>query len=324
MDIILLQFFLGIILFFLINMIGRHSYSIGYMEISLFVKTEEAPAFNFIFRVLTPVVYLIIISTILYYLGADKFVKNIYLVNVYYISFRLFFNLVTNRGLLLNWGRQFLYWISIVVISYFVYDKIIKEKTNILPDFTTISNELWIIILIFIFQIANNIRTSQNGTIKRKDDYLKKRYYNFKKKYGQIIKDNTKNEVLESIAYAILIYEDFNRPKIARYIERLVFKVKNKPHTLGVMQVNTAKNISDLESVNLGTNKIYQAWLFSLEKHKLTQPNSYLDWSIKDEIIADYNGSSSYLSEVSVLANKIQETFYKSTSDKLLVNLNPI
>ncbi len=49
-DIVFIQFCLGIVLFFLINWIGKHSYSIGYMQISIFVKTEEAPALNFLIR----------------------------------------------------------------------------------------------------------------------------------------------------------------------------------------------------------------------------------------------------------------------------------
>lgn len=62
------------------------------MEISIFVKTEEAPALNFLIRVLAPIVYIIIVSSILYYFGLDKYVWNIYLVNIYYIIFRLLFN----------------------------------------------------------------------------------------------------------------------------------------------------------------------------------------------------------------------------------------
>jgi len=225
MDTFAIQLTLGIILFFIINWIGKHSYSIGYMEISLFVKTEEAPALNFLIRVLTPIVYLIIVSTILYYIHLDRFVINIFLVNIYYVIFRLFFNLLTNRGRLLNWYRQFLYWTAIIIISYVTYDKLIKTKTNILPDFTTVANELWIIILIFIFQVTNNIRLSKDATIKRKQRYLKSRYYHLKGLYGDIIKDITKNEILEAVTFSIMIYEDFNRPKIARFLENIKFKL---------------------------------------------------------------------------------------------------
>lgn len=56
LDVIGIQISLGILLFFIINWIGKHSYSIGYISISIFVRAEEAPAFNYIVRVLTPVV----------------------------------------------------------------------------------------------------------------------------------------------------------------------------------------------------------------------------------------------------------------------------
>jgi len=102
----IVQFSLGIVLFFLINWVGRHSFSMGYMEITLFIKDEEAPAINYLIRVLSPIVYIIIVSSILYLLNLDKYVLNIYLVNIYYISFRLFFNIITNRGPLLNWNKQ--------------------------------------------------------------------------------------------------------------------------------------------------------------------------------------------------------------------------
>lgn len=316
MDILFVQIFLGIGLFFLINWIGKHSYSIGYMEISIFVKTEEAPALNFLIRVLTPVVYIILVSTILYYFGLDKYVWNIFLVNIYYIIFRLLFNILTNRGLLLNWYRQFLYWGAIVVISYFTYDKLISVKANILPDFTTIANELWIIILIFVFQVTNNIRLSKNGTIKRKQNYLKSRHIYFKNLYGRKIKEITQNEVLEAITFAILIYEDFNRPKLARLIENIKFRLTKKPHTLGVMQVLTNKFLTDKESVILGTTKIVDAYKIYLNKSD-NENYEYNEWSVMSQIIADYNTGTSYSYEVTELAQMIKKEFYKGTNDTL-------
>lgn len=316
MDIFYIQFTFGVILFFLINWIGKHSYSIGYMGISIFVKAEEAPALNFLIRVLTPIVYLIIISSILYYFNLDKYVIDIFFVNIYYIIFRLFFNLITSRGKLLDWYRQALYWSAIIIISYFVYDKIIRIKENILPDFTTIANELWIIILIFIFQITNNIRFSQIGTIKRKDNYLKSRYKHFNKLYGELIKDITKNEALESVTYAILIYEDFNRPKIIRIVENLKHTFSNKSHTLGVMQVKSDKLINDKESVILGTNKIVNSCYKYIKENTIEKEKIY-EWNVISSIISDYNIGSEYLHEVNELSYEIRKTFYPNSKDNL-------
>lgn len=323
MEIHLVQIGLGIGLFFLINWIGKHSYSIGYMEISVFVKTEEAPALNFLIRVLTPIVYIIIVSSVLYYFGLDKYVWNIYLVNIYYILFRLIFNLITNRGLLLNWYRQFLYWTAIVIISFISYEKLISVKANILPDLTTMANELWIIIFIFIFQIANNLRFSQEATQKRKDNYLKSRYNHFKRLYGQLIKELTNNEILESIVYAILIYEDFNRPVIARKIENIKFKVTKKPHTLGVMQVRTDKFINDYESIVKGSKIIideYRNYIKELEDNSY----EFYDEIARSRIISKYNTGESYSKEVFELNILILRNFYNDTKDTLNPNKNAL
>ncbi len=318
MEVLFVQIFLGVGLFFIINWIGSHSYSIGYIEISMFAKSEEAPAFNFLIRALTPAIYLVIISSIFYYLKFDKYVLNIYFVSVYYLAFRLLFNLATNKALLLNWVEQIVYWVAIIIISYFTYDKFIKIKANILPDFTNIANELWIIILIFLYQVANNIKRSSKNTVKRKNNYTRTRYMYFKKLYGENIKSIMQNEALEGIGYAILIYEDFNRPKPLRWIETLRFIFTKKPHTLGVMQVLSDRYITDKESVELGMTKIKKAHEKYLSKSSVSSEDSY-EWSVMNEIISDYNVGNSYYSEVSNLVEYIKENFYKNTKDTLKV-----
>jgi hypothetical protein len=240
------------------------------------------------------------------------------MVNVYYIVFRLVFNLITARGLLLNWKRQFLYWVAIIVVSFFTYDKLIKVKANILPDFSTIANEVWIIVLVFIFQISNNIRVSQDETSKRKQNYIKSRYLYFKQLYGKTISEITKNDVLESITYAILIYEDFNRPKLARLIENVKFRLTKTPHTLGVMQVYTHKYLTDMESVILGTKKIVNAYNTIIAEAK-EQNEDYNEWRVILKIIEDYNIGSSYSYEVSQLADSIKDEFYKNSIDSISI-----
>ncbi|MBU6123127.1 hypothetical protein [Hymenobacter siberiensis] len=141
-------------------------------------------------------------------------------------------------------------------MTYFFYDKVIKNKQNILPDFTTVANEIWIIILVFLYQVANKIELPQDGTIKRKEGYLTSKYLGFKQEYGKVIDKKFVHPHLRALVYAIIIYENFNRPWLARIVENLRFKLTKKPHTLGVMQVYTREYISDIESVEKGTDKI--------------------------------------------------------------------
>lgn len=317
-ELFIVQFSLGVILFFLINWIGRHSFSMGYMEITLFIKDEEAPAINYLIRVLSPIVYIIIVSSTLYLLNLDKYVLNIYFVNIYYISFRLFFNIITNRGPLLNWNKQIIYWISIILLSYLVYHKIIKYRVNVMPDFTTMANELWIIILVFIFQIVNGVKLSNDGQIKRKEKYLKSKYSYFKAKYGNLISGNTKNDSLEIIAYAILIYEDFNRPLVARWIEYFTFFITRNRHSLGVMQFPTDKLINDMQSVDLGTKKLRKKFNSILKEIDEKPEVDYPLYKVEQDIIWHYNGGSKYFTEIMELSYSIRNEFYSESKEYLL------
>jgi hypothetical protein len=335
--IILFHFGLGVALFFIVNWIGKHSFSIGYLQISIFLKDEDSPAFNVIFRILSPIVFMLIVATILYKLGLDNLVKNIFFVPIYYLVFRLLFNLITNRALLMNWLRQFFYWISIISLSYYSYINIIVKKTNLFPDFSTWSNELWIIILIYMYTVFNQMKFSQKRTISRKNSYLRNRYTHFHKKYGTEIDATVENEKLKTIIYAIMIYEDFNRPKIVRTVETVVHLINNKEHSLGLMQVKSKKLINDKTSVTLAIEKIVSSYKFQLNnqmaedqkekeekdnrRNKLYvetgillpkstfQDNDTSDWSIIRGILKDYNPDNEYISEVSELRSIISKNF---------------
>ena len=53
-----------------------------------------------------------------------------------------------------------------------------------------------------------------------------------------------------------MIYEDFNRPILVRWIEYIQFWITRKPHTLGIMQVTTNEYINDKDSILLAMQKI--------------------------------------------------------------------
>lgn len=311
MDILVFHILMAIGLFFLVNWIGKHSYTIGYMSISLFARRDEAPALNLIIRVLSPVVYIIIISSILYFFNLDKYTTNIYQVSILYILIRLLINLLLNRLILINWINQVFQWAVIIFSSYFVYDNIIIEKKNIFPDFTTLSNELWMIILIFIYQIVNKLELSPKGTERRKNKYLVKRYNYFKAKYHSMIREMTNNNMfLEIIVYSILIYEDFNRPRVIRFIENISFKINKRHYSLGVMQVQTNKLINDEESIKLGIEKITKAYDNYLQENQ-NKETEYFESDLISHIIMDYNNSYQYKCDILELRELIKYNFYK-------------
>ncbi len=340
---------IALILIIIIRWMGKHSLSLGYEQLSLFVKGHESPAFNYVFRTIAPIVYLIIVATILYYFKLDAYVVNFYLVTIYYVLLTLINILAANKAKLINWTRQIIYWFSLCILSYLVYDSIISSKKNIIIDFTTFANELWIVIIVFLYQIINQIDLSKKGEEKRKNDYIAKQYSAFKKKYGSLIQEKINNEKLEILFYSIMIYESFNRPRVARIVEIISFKLTKRTHTLGLMQVKTDKIITDEESVRLALdkvttdcNKLVQEKMSELTKKNIKESNEYLfkrhpkhrngnrstkyltkfssydEYELIGKIIEKYNGGSIYSSEIHELAGILKEMFYKESKASIL------
>ena len=313
-------------------MIGKYAPTdLKYFQISKFLETDEAPAFNFTFRVLTPVVAIIITSVILYKFKLDDYTKNIYLISVYYVSFRVLFNILIGRVFLVNWKKQFVYAFCIVGLSYFMYKNFIIKKENLLPDFSNIANELWIIIFIFLYTLINKIPSSDINSEKRKHDYIKSMYQEIQKKYSNIIDPLTEENIrLKQIIYAIIIHENFNRPKAYRIIEYLNSLFSSKVKTYGIMQVRADKPISDFESVKIGSEKIIGSFTnLATEYNKETQSSNnydnlynYTDDNYQSKLIREYNHCDEYVYDIKDLANCINMLFYgNQDKNKLLFSI---
>ncbi|HDY89194.1 MAG TPA: hypothetical protein ENH82_13900 [bacterium] len=328
LEILAFHLCLAFLLFLTVNILGRHSRLYGYMQLSLFAKSDEAPAFNFLFRILTPNVFIIISSAILYRYNLDKYTKDIYFVVIYYSVFRISLNLLLGRHYLLNWSVLFIRIGITIGLAYFLYEQIISNRTNLMPDFQTISNELWMIIAIYIYVIGNQFRTSRTETIRRKNNYAIKRYEVFKDKYGEIISKVTSNDKLQTLILTVMIFEDFNTPKFSRFLERILFSLRLSK-TIGIMQVETENLISDEESVKIASQKIVDT-----QKAFLTDPReldkkfnlrAFDHWSGEEisehrlayKILRVYNRCDDFIHEVMELYFFIVKTFYKESTSNL-------
>lgn len=162
----------------------------------------------------------------------------------------------------------------------------------------------------------NKIRATFDKTIRRKNNYLKSRLLHFRKNYEDLVNEKIKNDKLKSIAYTIMIYEDFNRPKVARLAENIRFKITGKEYSLGLMQVQNTQFISDKKSIELGLDKIKKTYNKQLKERELDKSDvidallpgaSHIEWSMELGIIGDYNKGESYAQEVRSLVEKIFE-----------------
>lgn len=324
MDIQLLSVHVGlaIALFFGMNWIGHHSLSAGYIQLSVLVKSDEAPAFNFLYRAFAPIVYITLCAAMLYKVKADWAVKDIHLVVVYYFVVRLLFNVVTGRARLLNWGIQLAYWVTSIPVAFYVYENLIQKNQYFFPTNEDLGNALWLGVLAFIYQTFNRVKLSSENTKKRKRNYVTHRYNHYRSIFGEIIEEVTADKRQECLIYTILLYEAFNRPKVYRRVENVLFRA-GLAKTLGIMQVTTDRVISDEESVRLGAQKIVddhlKAQIIINDKKAHYSSRSY--WSIRNEVIALYNRDDDYVHEVNSLYEVMVELFYPEYKDDWRVEL---
>lgn len=300
---------LAIILFYIVNWIGAKAkpMDFGYVQMSMTLQDDTAPIFNFVFKVLAPVIYIILLAALLQAVGLSQWCDRIYWIVIDYWAFRLLFVVVKGQAGLQNWLLQLFYVGCSVGLALWV-NSVIDRVDTILPDPKSLLEELWILVILFLYSVFNKLDYSRKGAERRIEKFILNKYSTFSKRYGSIINEAFSKDELRLLVYSIMIYEDFNRPVVARFFERIILCKPRKPHTYGVMQVKSPKPLSDEESVKAGVAMIKQ----SLRNVTPSPYDDEITWgSVKHQVIRNYNpGDSDYYSQVDSIYDTIKENHY--------------
>ena len=275
---------LAIILFLIQNWVGSRAYSVGYIKFSLLDDKDEALAVNYVIKVFGPVIFLILTVAIFQYAKVDELNFGIINVIYYYLAIRLLLIVIYGRILVVNWFRILIYYLSVLAIANYTYDNFLISIENLLPDFSQIKNEVWLLILVFLYQVGNGFETKYPNNalqetslaylpelITRKRRYILRKFRKLQEEYGRTIdKETNGNKELRIVIISILIFENFNRPYIIRLVETIWFKTfaKGSVGTTGIMQTKSTKVLSDKESIEKGTSELYKVYLEMLKEDK--------------------------------------------------------
>lgn len=306
--------------FFSINWLGRHAMSAGYYQISFIAESDDAPAFNSVFRILAPLAFSVISASLLYAARFDYLVVDFYRVTVFYFAFRWGFNLALGRRRLLLWPRQIFIAATSVGLAYLLYDRILQFRGNVLPDPANLANELWVVILLFLYATFNKVTWPFGATAaQRRTDYIRTQFRTFDTAYGAIIRRIAPNQFAEAVGFSILIYESFNRPTVYQWVERLMHKV-GLSKSLGPMQVQSEKPLTNAESVELGMRKVVvdiapaEAIVRKSYGYLMADPAEPLPknlyGSLALAVAREYNVRSDYPLEVVGIFEELVQSFY--------------
>lgn len=312
--VIITHLVLAIALIFLVNWLGKKSGPLGYMQMSVGMKDDTAPMFNYLFKVLAPVVFIILVAALFQAVGLKEFTKNIYLIVVYYWAFRLLYVWLLGHISLLDWKVQIIYWISSIGLAIWV-NSLIDKLGSILPSPQSLIEELWLLIILFIYSILNKLEFSREATERRKKNYIYQQFEKLHKRFGRQVDDYFQSDFMRALTFSIMIYENFNRSSTARSLERILLKGSKKKHTYGVMQVMSDRVLTDEESVDLGMKKIEKDCQDAYSEYDCDE--AYATWIVSSVAEAYNGGDENYSSEVIDVYSRLHEKYYKDIPEKV-------
>ena len=312
----LIQAVIAGVIFFVTNWLGGHTpVDRGYVTLSLIAADDTMPAFNFVFKTLTPLVqYILFIALFQIVTPLAFLLANSYMIIVYYWLYRGLYYILRGAFYLANWLVFFLYAIVSIGLAMWIYG-FVESVDSILPGKEALRDQLWILIAIFVYQVVNGLQINRTGTEDRKRRYALRKYHEFVKKYSGVVDAYCEHVVDADLLYAIMIVENYNRPPLVRMVENLKFRISHKRMSLGIMQVQTDKMIDDKESIKQAADiivKLREEYIGDKNRIEIGTPGTLCGYI--EFVARKYNGGDwDYVNEVREIFETINTLHIQDT-----------
>ncbi len=230
------------------------------------------------------IIYMMILGGLGSRFGFLKFNENLFLIFVFEMVFKMiYFTYFLDKDFFDRRDNNVSYSVVLIIIGYIINSQFINKVDQVFlsgEDFRII---LWFLAFLFLFQFFKN---KEQTVEKRKEIVLpdkEKIVMMYAKLKSQFFEEtNNYDKDIAYIIYAIMIFNNYQRPEIYRTYDNLMFKINGKSKKLGIMQVDSKKFITDIESIDL----VYKKIIKIREKQKTKKINI-------DNIIDNYDKSNS-------------------------------
>lgn len=200
--------------------------------------------------IIIPVIYIVLISGL-------SFVDTscIYLVILMEMFVRIYYTkIILNQEELINTNYYIQNYGLAIIIAFIVTRCFIVKVDNIFPTANEWRVGIWFLIVLFLYKTLNGVVTfklekREQINFKMKEEMIIVRYAKLKNNYSHLIK--SKNKDFNSLIYAIMIFNDYHRSSFLRGIDKIRFRFTGKTMKLGIMQVETNREISDEDSIKI-------------------------------------------------------------------------
>lgn len=310
-----LNIVLAILLFIINGLLGKVQglyHNLFEYELFAFNKnTDGNYSGNFFQMVINPAVFVTIVCVILQAVHRSDLCASSWQIVLFFWVIRFLYYLVVGRLYLVNWIFEIVACLlSIGLVSMILFTCIlplIQNEKSIFIPLESLRDAIWFAIIAYIaktiWEIGKmSLKTDYVFSDNRKERAIKTKCGRLGQKYDTYVTNilNTLHidanhlQNFKMLVYAVMIYEDYNRPVVFRAVERILKKLRpSKPMTLGIMQVETREVITDEESIRLGIEKLFTAYI------------EHIDDCPVENAVFDYNPSGVYQSEVLSIFNSL-------------------
>lgn len=251
---------------------------------------------NKINKLIIPSVYIIVISALV-----PTVKENIFLIVIFEIFIRNFYiSNIINRQ---NETGPIAFIIESILsigLSLFVYNYFIGQVDTVIPNPEDIKSFVWFLIILYIVYLysisTKNKVKKEKATITRiRTEKTIMQYAKFKNKYASVV--NSKNNLVNNLVYAIMIYQDYKTPKLYRNINAYIGAVTKKETKYGIMQTSSYNRLSDEESIRITIDTLEKSLKDIKTKtvDKLDILLSMYNYEEKSQIINIYNEINEFL-----------------------------
>lgn len=236
-------------------------------------------------NLLFPIFYLFLCAS---YLELHNLNYNyVFIIIVFEFFMELFYNYTLRDNKASFNINYFLKKYSVLIIfSLFLENYLFSKVDSILPNIDMIKTIIWFIIFIYLYNLIEElikVHDKDKNTYNALQDknYIISSYAKYKLQYKDVLHDY--DSIIRQLVLSILIYEDYNTPKLKRKLDNLLFGRLTKVAKLGIMQVETKTFITDEESIRFVSNALEKKY------ENLTNKKVNIAKIILKEYLQDYS-----------------------------------
>lgn len=236
-------------------------------------------------NLLFPIFYLFLCAS---YLELHNLNYNyVFIIIVFEFFMELFYNYTLRDNKASFNINYFLKKYSVLIIfSLFLENYLFSKVDSILPNIDMIKTIIWFIIFIYLYNLIEElikVHDKDKNTYNALQDknYIISSYAKYKLQYKDVLHDY--DSIIRQLILSILIYEDYNTPKLKRKLDNLLFGRLTKVAKLGIMQVETKTFITDEESIRFVSNALEKKY------ENLTNKKVNIAKIILKEYLQDYS-----------------------------------